>query len=216
MRVLIIAAHPDDEVIGCGGTIARHSALGDDVYVLIVSEGVSAQYQDKARFLKLRREACLKASECLGVKKVFFKDFPDAKLDSISQIEINKAIEEIIEKVKPQRIYTHHWSDLHKDHVKVHECSVVAARKRIKEIFCYEILGNMNKRGKDVFLPNYYVDIENYIKKKLNALSFYETEIKKFPEPFSKEAIETLAKYRGIESGLNSAEAFVCVKRIER
>lgn len=217
MRILVIGAHPDDEVFGCGATIARHAALGDQVYVMIVSEGVSAQYEDKAKFLKLRRDACLKAAKYLGVKKVFFEDFPDGKLDSISQLEINRSLEKIVEKIKPQRIYTHHYGDLHKDHRVVFESTLVAARKKVKEVYCYEILGNMSKGFQKYipFVPDYYVDIEKFLKKKLKALSFYHTEIRDFPNPFSEEAVESLAKFRGIESGLKAAEAFVCVKRIE-
>jgi LmbE family N-acetylglucosaminyl deacetylase len=215
MRVLVIGAHPDDEILGCGATIAKHVDHGDEVYVLIVSEGVSSQYTDTEKFLKLRREGCLKAAKYLGIKKVFFYDFPDAKLDSISQIEINKTIEKVIEKVRPQRVYTPHWGDMHKDHRLVFESALVATRKKVKEVYCYEILGNMNKIGMAPFSPNYFVEIFKYLKKKLKALSFYSSEIKKFPKPFSKEAVVTLAKYRAVEAGLKAAEAFVCVKKIE-
>lgn len=218
MKVLVIAAHPDDEILGCGGTIARHTEKGDEVYVLIVSEGVSAQYEDREKFLRLRKDACLKAVEYLGVKEVFFDEFPDGKLDSVPQLKINKKIEGVIAKVNPQRVYTHHWGDLHKDHSVVYESTIVAARKGVKEILCYEILGTTNKKNSDLrlaFNPNYYVNITEYLNKKLKALSFYTTEVKSFPNPLSKEAIEVLAKHRGVESGLNAAEAFVCIKKIE-
>jgi len=218
MKVLVIAAHPDDEILGCGGTIARHTAKGDDVYVLIMSEGVSAQYEDKEKFLKLRRDACLKATKYLGVKEVFFDEFPDGKLDSISQLEINKKIEGVIAKVNPQRVYTHHHGDLNKDHRIVHDSTLIATRRNVQEVFSYEILGSTNKCADNkemIFVPNYYVSIDKYLDKKLKALSFYETEVKNFPNPVSEEAIKVLAKHRGVESGLNAAEAFVCIKKIE-
>lgn len=216
MNILIISAHPDDEVIGLGGTIAKHAKKGDKVYVSIISEGVSAQYENKEKFLKLRREACLNAAKYLGIEKVFFHDLSDAKLDVVSHLEINKIIEEDIQKTNPQRIYTHHWSDLHKDHRLVFESTIVAARK-IKEIFCYEILGSTNKKLDVVcFSPNVYIDISEELDKKLKAVSFYETELKEFPHPLSLESITTLAKFRGVESNLKAAEAFVCVKRVEK
>jgi N-acetylglucosamine malate deacetylase 1 len=216
MKILVIAAHPDDEVLGVGGTISKSVKKGDEVYVSIISEGVSAQYEDKERFLKLRRDACLNSARLLGVKEVFFHDFPDAKLENIPKPEIIKIIEEDIKKVNPQRIYTHHGSDLHKDHQIVFETTLVAAR-RIPEIFCYEILGTTNKKpNSERFKPNTYVDISKEIEKKLRAIGFYETETKEFPCPISLEAIKTLAKYRGVESRLNAAEAFVCVRRIEK
>jgi len=217
MKILVVAAHPDDEVIGLGGTIAKHAKKGDDVFILIVSEGVSAQYEDKEKFLELRRDACLKAANLLGVRGVIFKDLPDGKLDSISQLEINKIIEEQIKKISPDRIYTHHWGDLHKDHKIVYESTLVAARNSRAEIFCYETISSTNKiRNQDkFFIPNTYIDISEELSEKLKAVECYDTEVKAFPHPLSKEALTCLAKLRGVELNLNAAEAFVCVKRGE-
>jgi LmbE family N-acetylglucosaminyl deacetylase len=215
MRILVVVAHPDDEVIGLGGTILKHSKNGDKVYLSIITEGVSAQYKENKIFLRLRRNSCQKSARFLGIQEVFFHDLPDAQLDKSSQLEINKIIEEDIKKVEPQRIYTHHWSDLHKDHRLVFE-SVLVASRRVKEVFCFETIGSTNKcKNTGNFSPNFYIDISKELDKKLKALSLYNTEIKKFPSPISLESIKILARFRGIESSLNAAEAFVCIKKIE-
>jgi N-acetylglucosamine malate deacetylase 1 len=218
MKILVIAAHPDDEVIGMGGTIAKHSSQGDEVYLLVISEGVSAQYKNKKKFLKIRREACLSSAEILGINKVFFENFPDAKLSSIPQLEINKVIEGHIKKINPDRIYTHHWGDIHKDHQAVYESTLVAARNFSSEILCYEVISSSSKlkNPKKHFIPNYYVNMSGFLETKINALSKYISEIKEFPHPLSKKALISLAKIRGVESNLKSAEAFVLVKKTEK
>jgi len=218
MKILIFAAHPDDEVIGVGGTIAKHVKNGDKVYLSIITDGVFAKYfgQDKFQRLKERKMDCLKVAKYLGITKVFFHDLPDAKLDTLPQLELNKLIESDIEKIKPDIVYTHNWSDLHKDHQLIFEATMVATRKNVKEVYCYEDIGSTNiMRGVSQFVPNVYVDISKEIKKKLKAMSFYKSTIELFPHPISIESLESLAKFRGVQSNLNYAEAFVCIKQIK-
>ncbi len=215
--ILIIAAHPDDEIIGVGGTIVKHVKNGDEVYLSIVTDGVFAKYfgQDKFQRLKERKMDCLKVAKYLGIKKVFFHSLPDAKLDTLPQIELNRLIENEIKKIKPNIVYTHHWNDLHRDHRLVFEATMVATRKNVQEVFCYEGLGLSNiNGGVQQFVPNTYIDISKELKKKLKAMSYYKSMLKQFPNPISVEALEVLAKVRGIQSGLMAAEAFVCIKRI--
>jgi len=218
MKILIFGAHPDDEVIGVGGTIAKHVKEGDEVYLSILTDGVFAKHfgQDKFQRLKERKEDCLKVVKYLGIKEVFFHDLPDAKLDTLPQLELNKLIENEIEKIKPDIVYTHNWSDLHRDHQLIFESTMVATRKNVKEVYCYEDICSTNLiSGANPFIPNVFVDISKEIKKKLKAMSYYKSTLEKFPHPLSLESLEALAKYRGTQCGLTAAEAFVCVKKIK-
>lgn len=216
-KILVIAAHPDDEVIGVGGTIIKHVKGGDEVYVSIITDGVFAKYfgQDKFKLLKDRKTDCLKVARYLGIKKVFFHDLPDAKLDTLPQLELNKLIEKEIEEIKPNIVYTHNWSDLHRDHQLIFEATMVATRKNVPEVFCYEDIGSTNlRKGVTQFVPNTYIDISKELKKKLKAMSRYKSTLEAFPHPTSIKSLEALARFRGVQSGLLAAEAFICVKKI--
>lgn len=211
-RILVIAAHPDDEVFGVGGTIVKHVKKGDEVYVVIVTDGVLAKCYGENRFdiVQRRRKICLEVTKALGVKEVLFFNLPDAKLDTVPQLNLNKLLEDVIEKVQPYRVYTHSPNDLHRDHRIVFESTMVATRKNVSEVYCYEVLSSTSG-----FKPNVYIDISNELKHKLKALSYYRNTVGKFPFPISLEAVRTFAQFRGIEAGLIVAEAFVCVKKIE-
>jgi len=213
MKVLIFAAHPDDEVMGLAGTITKHIKQGDKVYLSIITDGVFAKYfgQDKFDLLKKRKEDCMKVGKFLGIKEIIFHDLPDAKLDTLPQLELNKLLEKDINKIKPQRVYTHYSKEIHTDHSSIFYSTIVATRKKVKEIYCYEIIGSTQE-----FNPNCYVDISKELKDKLKAMSLYKSTLEKFPNPISVKSIKTLAEYRGIESGLNAAEAFIIYKRIEK
>ena len=211
-RILVIASHPDDEVFGVGGTIVKHIKIGDEVYVVIATDGVLSKCYGKNKFeiVKKRKEICLEVAKLLGVKEVLFFNLPDAKLDTVPQLKLNKLLEDVIAKIKPYRVYTHSFNDLHKDHRVVFESTMIATRKNVPEVYCYEVLSSTSG-----FKPNVYVDISNELKYKLKALSYYRNTVEKFPFPISLDAVTTFAKFRGIESNLNVAEAFVCVKKIE-
>jgi N-acetylglucosamine malate deacetylase 1 len=211
MEILIIAAHPDDEVIGMGGTIKKLTK-NNKVTLCVVSEGASAQYKDK-KMITVRREACQKSSSLLGISKIEFLDFPDMMLDTIPHLEINRSLEKIIKKYQPKIVYTTPPNDLNKDHLKVHESSLVVTRptsSKVKQILCYEISGIT----KNQFQPTIYENISSTFSYKIKALKFYKTEIGKFPHPRSLQAIENLSIHRGIESGLKKAEAFNLIKKI--
>ncbi|MBT3405565.1 PIG-L family deacetylase [Candidatus Woesearchaeota archaeon] len=211
MKVLVICAHPDDEVIGCGGTIAKHTKDGDEVYVCIVSEGVSGQY-DHEGMIEERRKHANEVQKLLNIKKYFFFDFPDVKLDTIPQLEINKTIESVIQQVKPDIVYTHDGNDLNSDHQIVSNSTLVACRplraKFIKKILFYEIFGSTKQ-----FNPNYYVDLTDDFDKKLTALSKYETEVD--AQTRSLETIRKLAAFRGCEINTSLAEAFRIFREIK-
>ncbi len=212
MKILVIAAHPDDEVLGMGGTIKKLTKNGDDVSLCVVTEGASAQYKDK-RMIQVRKNACLQAGKILGVKDFKFLEFPDMKLDTIPHLEINQKLEKIIKEIKPAIVYTTPSNDLNKDHQKVFESTLVASRSfssSIKKILSYEILGI----SKTPFMANTYEDISKYFEFKIRAFKKYESEIEKFPHPRSNEALTILANLRGIESNLKKAEAFCLIRDI--
>jgi len=211
MRILIFAAHPDDEVLGMGGTIKKLSNQ-NQVDLCVVSEGATAQYTDE-KMIQKRKEACKKSSKILGIKNISFLDFPDMRLDTIPHLEMNKSLEQIISKIKPKVVFTTPHHDLNKDHQIVFDSTLIATRSTttgVKEILSYELPGVV----KTPFLHNRYVDINNQIKYKINAFKMYKSEVEKFPHPRSIKAIENLSIQRGIESGLKNAEAFEIIKSI--
>ena len=143
MNVLIIAAHPDDEVLGMGGTIKKLSSQKHNIQLCVVSEGASAQYKNK-KMIETRRNSCKKAGKILGISKFVFLNFPDMQLDSIPHLEINKKLEKVIKEFKPEIVYTTPFNDLNLDHQKVFESTLVATRpisSTVKQILSYEIVG---------------------------------------------------------------------------
>lgn len=211
MNILILAAHPDDEVLGMGGTIKKLSKK-NNIFLVILTEGASSQYKDK-KMIEVRKQSCKKANQHLGVKDIFFLDYPDMKLDTIPNVEINKKLELIIKKTKPEIVYSPPSNDLNKDHQIVYESALVVTRPHknsVKELFCYEIPGLV----KEPFKPNVYVDITKEFTSKIKAFNFYKSEIQDFPNPRSIKTLESLALVRGMESGLKMAESFQLIKKV--
>ena len=209
MNILVIAAHPDDETLGMGGTIKKISKK-NTVHLCVVTEGATAQYSNE-KMIQVRREACMKSGKILGISSFDFFDFPDMKLDSIPQLEINKKIEKVIDRFKPQIIYTTPNNDYNKDHKIVYESTLVAARpttKKIKQILSYEIPSYV----KNPFEANVYENISKEFTTKIRAFKQFKSEIHKMPHPRSYEYIEALAKLRGMESGFLKAEAFRLIR----
>jgi len=212
MNILVIAAHPDDEVLGMGGTIKKMSKMKNTVHLCVISEGASAQYKDK-KMIKQRQESCIQSSKILGISKIDFLDFPDMKLDTIPHLEINRALEKIISKFKPKFVFTTPNNDLNKDHSIVFESSLVATRPhitKVKKLISYEIPGLTNSP----FIPNLYENIFSELKFKIKALECYKSELNNFPHPRSIEVINSISKIRGMESGLKNAEAFKIIRDI--
>lgn len=206
MEILVIAAHPDDEVLGMGGTIKKLAEKNHTIHLCVVTEGASAQYADK-KMIKIRKQSCKKSGKILGISTFDFLDFPDMKLDSIPQLEINRKLEKIISKYNPEVVYTTPDSDYNKDHQIVHESTKIATRttsSNTKQLFSYELPGPKNI----FFKPNWYEDIEKQFPDKIRAFKQYKSEIEKFPHPRSIESVENISIQRGIESGLTKAEAF--------
>ena len=223
--ILIISAHPDDEVIGCGGTILKAIDLGAKVSVLFLGEGVSTRYPNNENSkacksaIKLRENSAKKSLKILGVKNFKFNYFLCTRFDSYPIIEFVRKIEQMIKIIKPNIVFTHNLSEVNIDHVITNKATEIACRplskSSVKSIFTYEAVCSSNFKFKKDFSPNTYVDIKKYIKKKKLALSSYKNEIRKFPFPRSLLGIETQSRYRGMQSGLEFAEAFELVRSIK-
>ena len=213
MHILIIAAHPDDEVLGMGATIKKLAKKRNKIHLLIISEGTTAQYSD-SKMIRTRRNACKKSAKILGISSIDFLDYPDMKLDTISHLEINKEIEKIIKKFKPKIVYTTPNHDLNLDHKIVHNSTLVATRPQsgVKEIFSYEIPGTVKKPNQ----PNVFEDITMELSYKIKAMKCYKSELNRYPHPRSLKAIENLSVQRGIESGVKNAEAFQLIRNVRR
>jgi N-acetylglucosamine malate deacetylase 1 len=210
LNILVISAHPDDEVLGMGGTIKKLTQNGHNVHLCVVSEGTSAQYSDK-KMIKVRQNSCKNSSKILGIKNTSFFDFPDQKLDTIPHLEINQELEKIIKKFKPIVVYTTPNNDLNQDHQKVFESTLVATRPfltSVKQILVYEL----PSITKFPFHPNVFQDITKEFSYKIKAFKKYHSEIEDFPHTRSIEALESLAIHRGYESGFKKAESFCLIR----
>lgn len=221
VKVLVIAPHPDDEVLGCGGTIKRYSQKGDEVYLCIVTKTYTPEWSKE--FAENRKKEIEKANKVLGIKKTFFLDLPTVKLDTVPQKKLNDLISDCMAKIKPQIVYIPHRGDINKDHRLVFEAAIVAVRPKpnfpVKKILCYEVLSETDWSGgigekENIFIPSVYMNILDTLKHKLKAMSCYKKELKEYPHPRSLEAITALAKKRGTEAGLKAAEAFMLVREI--
>ena len=212
MKILVIAPHPDDEVLGMGGTIKKLSPK-NNITLLIMTDGASAQYSDK-KMIKVRKESCKKSSKILGISEIKFLNFKDMKLDSVPQLEINQEIEKIIKKIQPKIVFTSPKNDLNRDHDVTFNSTLVATRPSssgVKKVFSYELPGYTKKP----FSPNHYEDITKQFVHKIKAFKMYKSEIMKFLHPRSIESIENLAVYRGIQAGIAKAESFELIRNIE-
>lgn len=222
--LLVIAAHPDDEVLGCGGTIAKLSS-NNDIYTLILGEGITSRNipeEQKREMVEQLRKDAESANEILGVKKVFFECFPDNQFDTIPLLDIIKTIERHLQEIKPEVIYTHHYGDLNIDHRITHKAVLTATRPvgdyYIKKILAFEVLSSTEwstQNTSTIFIPNTYVDVSETISKKLEAIKSYKSEIRDYPHPRSLEGIKIHAQKRGLEAGLKFAEASCLVREIE-
>jgi LmbE family N-acetylglucosaminyl deacetylase len=216
-KVLVIAPHPDDEVLGCGGTMAKYASRGDDVYLCVATQAYTPDWPEN--FIKGRKKEVSKANQILKVKKTFFLNFPTAKLDTIPQKDINEAIGRVIKETKSQIIFIPHQGDLHSDHKIIFLSSLVATRPDrhsfIEQVLSYETLSE-TEWGNPIypFLPNIYEDISEFLEKKIEAMDAYKSEIKEYPHARSSDRIRCLAGRRGSEANLKFAESFLLIREI--
>tara|TARA_R100001440_G_scaffold10656_7_gene19458 strand:- start:30176 stop:30853 length:678 start_codon:yes stop_codon:yes gene_type:complete len=220
--ILVVAAHPDDEALGCGGTMARHAAEGDSVYVLFMTNGVDARQSVSNNDAGVRSEAAEKACELLGAKEYIYNDFPDNRLDTVALLDITQSIEKVISRIQPEIIYTHHIGDLNIDHRRTHEAVLTACRPQpnfcVKQIYAFEVLSatDWNTSDSNYFLPNYFVGVTAFFKKKLDSLKAYSSEMRDEPHSRSLKNSERLSELRGACVGIENAEAFMLIRCINK
>ncbi|THF63118.1 PIG-L family deacetylase [Pseudothauera nasutitermitis] len=216
--VLIVSAHPDDEALGCGGTIARHVSEGDIVYAVFLADGVSARETSGNVELEQRTGAAEKARQLLGIRESYYLGLPDNRLDYLPLIEVVQCLEPIVRKVRPDVIYTHHHGDLNIDHRITHAAVLTACRPMpgcsVREIYAFEVMSSTEwaTPSESPFQPNHYVDISDFLDVKLQALQAYELEMRDEPHSRSLKHLESLARHRGNTVGVVAAEAFMVVR----
>lgn len=219
-RVLIVAAHPDDEVLGMGGTIAKYAMNGDSVAVLIVTDGSSSQYRDNEdleQIIENKKRETQESARILGISRIYYGDQPDMKLDVTAHVDVNNAIEKVIDDFAPDVVYTHFPGDINNDHECVYKSTLVACRpvpgQTVKELYSYSVPSSTEwnvQNTQNVFTPNVFVDISGgYEEKKYSAMSAYSTELRDYPHPRSVEALKVLDRAVGVQVGMECAESFM-------
>lgn len=223
-KVLVIVAHPDDEVLGCGGTIAKCIKSGADVHIAFLADGVNSRIGNEVSLkaeLKQRRDCAQKACRILGVTQINFFDFPDNEMDKVSLLTIIRKVEELIENFSPDTIFTHHIGDVNVDHQLTHKAVVTACRPQIgnsvKTIFAFQIPSSTEwqfPNSAPGFTPNCFIDITTTLDLKLAALGEYSFEMRDWPHPRSTKGVEHLNKWHGASIGTDAAEAFMICRSI--
>lgn len=215
MKILVFAPHNDDEVLGVGGTIAKYVREGHEVYVCEVTKSASIER------LRIIREEAMKAHNLLGISQTFFLDFPVVKLNEIPIMDLNAEFTRVIDAVKPDIAFIPHRGDMHRDHLVVSHCAMVAMRpigaNIVKEIYAYETLSETEwniPSVENAFIPNVWVDISEYIDIKLEAMSCYKSQLMQPPHPRSNEIIKALASVRGSTVNAKFAESFMLIRKI--
>ncbi len=222
--ILILAAHPDDEVLGCGGTIAKLTDEGASVHVAFLADGVFSRAGGQATQqieLISRRAAAHKACEILGVQSVSFGDFPDNRMDAVALLEITQAVEMLIAKYQPDTVFSHHAGDVNIDHRRLHDAVVTACRPQkghpVKTLLCFEVPSSTEWQlpgSAPSFAPNWFVDISATVERKLAALDAYTAELRPWPHPRCLQGVEHLVRWRGATVGFNAAEAFMLGRQL--
>jgi LmbE family N-acetylglucosaminyl deacetylase len=225
VKVLVIAAHPDDEILGCGATAARLVAEGHEVHFAILGEGVTSRHANRseadARQLQELKRHTHAAAAKVGVTNVSLHGLPDNRLDTVPLLEVVKVVEELVRRLRPEVIYTHHGGDLNIDHGVVHRAVLTATRPTgecsVREIYAFEVPSSTEwafQRIEPSFRPNVFVDVTRMVDAKIAAMECYESEARKFPHPRSPEALRAAAMRWGSVAGCGAAEAFELVRSI--
>lgn len=228
-KLLVIAAHPDDEVLGCGATVVLRKQQGWETHLLIMTQGLLGREESAEKtptnlneIDKLQKEM-KSAAEVLGFISVYNLDFPDNRMDKVSRMDLAHAIKEHLARVKPHVIYTHHPGDYNWDHTLTFDAVLMAARHSPgeygpEEILAFEVPSSTERgyqNSGQSFKPTVYIDVSKTIDKKKLALSYYASELRPYPHPRSMEALEYLSRKRGYEVGIEYAEAFELIRKVE-
>ncbi len=223
-KILVIAAHPDDEVLGMGGTIKKLTAEGNEVHLLIVTDGSSSQYaghDDLKSIIEGKKSETNNAAAILGISSIHYGGLPDMKLDVTPHTAVNRAIESVINQVQPDTVFTHFWGDVNKDHQCVYESTLVAVRplcgQVVKSLYCYSVPSSTEWnpcKADTMFMPNVFVDISRFKEAKYEAMAQYITELRDYPHPRSLKHLRELDIATGLQVGLQEAESFVLLRGI--
>lgn len=223
--VLVVAAHPDDETLGCGGVMARHAKEGDTVETLILAEGATSRdakrdAQSRSAEIEALRRAARKSARALGVKPPRFGGLPDNRMDSLDLVDVVKIVERAVAEIHPTILYVHHAGDLNIDHQIAHQAALTACRplpgSTVKAIYAFEVPSSTGWAGpQHVFRPTRYVAIAEEWSAKRKALLAYRSEMRPYPHARSIEGLESLAKFRGNTVGVEMAEAFETIRQLE-
>ena len=225
MKVLVIAAHPDDEVLGCGATAARLAEEQHEVHFAILGEGITSRHAhrsdaDESQLAGLHRQARAAAAK-VGAKSLVLHRLPDNRLDTMPLLEVVKMVEELVDRMRPEVIYTHHPGDLNIDHGVIHRAVLTATRptpgQSVREIYAFEVPSSTEWAFGSlppVFRPNVFVDVSATLETKIAAMACYETETREFPHPRSPEALRAVAMRCGSIAGCHAAEAFELVRSV--
>jgi len=223
-KILIIAAHPDDEVLGCFGTVAKLIKQGYEAYTLILGEGKTSRDQtriveNKKDEIKTLNQEIITANETIGIKKTFIENFPDNRFDSVDLLDIIKVISKVKNEIQPDIIFTHYQNDLNIDHQITYQAVITATRPMedecVKEIYSFEILSSTEWNYPISFSPDIYYDISDTIDLKIKAMKEYKSELCKYPHPRSIKGIKLNAKYQGMRVGRKYIEAFKSIRVIK-
>lgn len=221
MRVLVLAAHPDDEILGMGGTVARHTDAGDEVRIVVVTDGSSTQYPGDSE-IRARKEAeAVRAAAELGVQDYVHLDLPDMRLDTLPHVDVNRVVEEQLVELSPEVVYTPH-PDVNRDHRVLFDSVAVATRptpgQPVRRVLTYAPTSSTEwtPSALNWFVPNWFVDITGALDRKLAAFAHYETERRDYPHPRSERAIRATAEFYGAGCGCEHAEPFVLVRSLQR
>jgi LmbE family N-acetylglucosaminyl deacetylase len=225
MKVLVVAAHPDDEVLGCGATMARLANEGHEVHIAIMGEGITSRHAgrheaDADQLARLHQHAHAAANKVRAKALQLFK-LPDNRLDTVPLLDVVKLVEDLVEKLKPEVIYTHHPGDLNIDHGVVHRAVLTATRpmvgQPVRDVYAFEVPSSTEwafQRVEAAFHPNVFMDVSATLETKIQAMACYESEARKFPHPRSPEALRAIAARWGSVVGFQAAEAFELVRSV--
>ena len=224
-RILVVAAHPDDEALGCGGTIPLLAAAGHEVYIMIMGEGITSRHEKRDQaaeaLVTQLRTTSQQVAALLLAKEVFLYSLPDNRFDTVPLLDIVKQVETVVDKLQPAIVYTHHGGDLNIDHQIVSRAVLTATRPGkdcpVRELYTFEVPSSTEwtfGQFEPVFRPNVFMDISETLKAKLQAMQLYESESRPFPHPRSPEALRAIALRWGSMVGVNAAEAFQLVRSV--
>jgi LmbE family N-acetylglucosaminyl deacetylase len=224
-RILIIAAHPDDEVLGCGATIARLAREGHEVYIAILGEGITSRYQQREqadrKALETLHDSSRRVAALLGAKDLFLHDLPDNRFDTVPLLDVIKIVEDMMKRLQPLVMYTHHGGDLNIDHVITSRAVLTATRTvagcPVRELLMFEVPSSTEwafQQLEPVFRPTVFTDVHETIETKIKAMELYEGEMHAFPHPRSALALRAGAQRWGSVAGMIYAEAFELVRTI--